>query len=188
MKIAFDLDGVLYDWHGAVWNKYFKSEYRDYEEFWKNQWDLVDMERWQAIMLDPDVYTKPANAEVVNMLHKLSLRYFIYYITLRPKDLTRVTQVWLNRNGFPDSSHLFIEQKSKVSICQKLEIDVVVEDRINMMDELCDNGIRVLGVRQPWNELRIDEFEHVDKIRDVERELARIEMTRKAHRRRNGNQ
>jgi len=187
MKIAFDLDGVLHDWHGAVWKKYFMHEFNDYEVFWKEQWNSIDKERWQPILHDEEMYTGDALAPVVNMLHKLSLRYHIYYVTLRPQEFVDTTRKWLTRNGFPDPSHLFVVKHNKVPICQKLEIDLVVEDRIPIMSELADSGFQVLGVKQPWNEDEITEYPHVEGVLRLEREIARIESTRKAYRRRNGN-
>ena len=187
MRIAFDLDGVLHDWHGAVWYKYFKHEFNDYEEFWKKHWESVAEERWQPILHDEEMYTKDASAAIVNMLHKLSLKYHVYYITLRPQEFVDATRKWLSRNGFPDPSHLFVVKESKVPTCKKLEIDLVIEDRIPIMNELADNGFQVIGVKQPWNEDKITEYPHVEGILRLEREIARVETARKVHGRRNGN-
>ena len=131
------------------------------------------------------MYTGDAYAPIVQMMHKLSMKYHIYYVTLRPLEFVDTTRKWLSRNGFPDTSHLFVVKDSKVPTCRKLEIDIVVEDRIPIMNELSDNGFRVIGVKQPWNEDKITEYPYVENTLRLEREIARVEAMMLAHRRRN---
>jgi uncharacterized HAD superfamily protein len=184
MKVSLDLDGVLYPWHQVVWKEHFADD--DYFDFWKERWKHVKTSTWNKILPDPDLYVQPARADVVQMVHRIANSRFVYYVTQRPKSLTRVTQRWLVRNGFPNPGDVYMTQ-DKVATCNKIGIDLHIDDRIDVMHNLADNGIRVLGVRQPWNEDRIDDFPHVDNILSLEREIARIESTQKAYRRRNGN-
>jgi hypothetical protein len=188
MKIAFDLDGVLYPWHQVVWDTYFREKYPDipYNLFWKDTHLSVPEEVWETIIPKPNLYTAPARADIVQMLHRIARDKFIVYVTLRPENLTRVTQRWLLKNGFPTPGECYVVE-SKVKACQKLGVDLVIEDRVDIMNDLADNDINVLGVRRPWNEDRIGDFPHVDNVLQLEREIARIETAQKVHRRRNGN-
>jgi uncharacterized HAD superfamily protein len=186
MRISFDLDGVLYPWHQVVWDKFFRKIYPDYIEFWKEGWHHVSESQWNAILGDPVIYTLPARADVVQMVQRVAAQQFVFYVTQRPDKLAKVTQQWLAMNGFPYPGDCFLTQ-DKVKVCKKLEINLHVEDRIDVMNNLADNDISVLGVKQPWNEDHIDDFPHVTNMLDIEREIARIDSAQKVHRRRNGN-
>jgi uncharacterized HAD superfamily protein len=187
MKISFDLDGVLYPWHQIVWDSFFRKDYPDYIQFWKNGWLHISTEKWNELLPDPSLYQHPARADVVRMVHDIGMTKFVYYISSRPASLAKTTTRWLVINGFPCPGDVYLAE-DKAEVCKKLKIDLHVEDRLDVMHDLADNGIRVLGIKQPWNEDGIDDFPHVDHILKVEREIARIETTMKVHRRRNGNE
>jgi len=188
MKIAFDLDGVLYPGHRVVWDLYFSKRHPDltYDMFWGNVWKSVPKDNWKPFLNQPDSYMQPARADVVQMMHKISQKRFVFYITQRNPTLAKTTQRWLVKNGFPNPGDVYFST-SKLEVCRKLEIDLHVDDRIDVMNELADNGIRVLGVKQPGNKDKIHDFPHVDNILSLEREIARIETAQNGHRRRNGN-
>lgn len=189
MRVSFDLDGVLHGWHEAVWLKYFFGKlpgYEDYRSFWKEGWRQISEKEWGKIVSDLVMYTVPARADIVRMMQDISITKFVMYISTRPRDAMAVSQQWLVKNGFPAPQALYITN-DKVLTCQKMDVDLHVDDRIDTMNDLADNGIRVLGVKQPWNEDGIGNFPHVDNILKLEREIARIDTARRVHRRRNGN-
>jgi uncharacterized HAD superfamily protein len=186
MKVSFDIDGVLYDWHRYAWNKYFLHQ-APYDSFWNTHYKSVDDETWQPILNDESLILNSGSAEIARMMQRLSRNYFIFYITSRPKTMLQATQKWLTRNGFPDAGTLYLTQ-DKLKVINKLEIDVHIDDRLEVLHRLADNNIRVVGVKQPWNTDEVEGFPFVENILEIERELARIETTMRVRRRRNGNE
>lgn len=192
MRVSFDLDGVLYPWHQLVWDKFFRNRsdnpaFSDYVQFWKIGWQHISESEWKVLLNEDELYQHPARADVVRMVHEIAMTKFVFYITQRPPGIARTTSRWLVNNGFPYPGDAHLTQ-DKAATCLRLGIDLHIEDRIDVMHDLADNGISVLGVKQPWNEDEIDDFPHVDHILQIEREIARIDTAQKVHRRRNGNE
>ena len=173
MKIyGFDLDGVIYDWHKAVYKylKRYHNEDRLYETFWKDAvkddagyskmfwYNLVHMER---------LYEKyPAKWDVVNALQTLGKDYVVVYITSRPAVVRTTTKLWLDRYNLPQTANLVHTQDPKHLAVRYYGCDYYVEDKIEHIKSPLRNVTNLYVMKQPWNE---DYLEDVDNITIIEK-------------------
>jgi len=155
MNIIFDLDGVLYPWHDAVYT-YLRVEGGDslpsFNVLWKDPYKYIKKEKWDFIATIPLLYsTILPKKEIVAMLKELdAMGHTLYYVTNREQDLERVTRKYLNDYNFPQEFNL-IHTKDKDKIIRTLEIDVIVEDKVENLEKfsaLC----KTIGIEHPWNE------------------------------------
>lgn len=155
MKIAFDLDGVLYPWHEAVYsflkemNKIKNTE--TFYEFWYNYKKYLDESEIKYLASLEHLYNRMVpNKTVINAVQKLSDKgHTIYYITKRPESCRFVTEKFIQK-FFPQSNNVVIVSDNKAKEALLLEIDIFIEDQINSAEELygiCD----VYIISRPWN-------------------------------------
>jgi uncharacterized HAD superfamily protein len=155
MNIAFDLDGVLYDWHKAV-ELYLRTTKKDWNvshrDLWERPHEFLTEGEWDYIAsLSPLYYTEFPNPKVLDYVKYLdSEGATIYYVTNRIPDLEYVTKKYLQDYGFPQSGNL-VFTKDKGQVARIHEIDVFVEDKPSNLEAL--SGLcRVIGIKQIWNE------------------------------------
>jgi len=155
MNIAFDMDGVLYPWHDAVYT-YLRVEREDeipeFNLLWKDPYKYVRKERWDFIATIPLLYsTILPKKEILAMLKKLDVENnTLYYVTSRDKDLERVTKKYLDDYSFPQSFNL-MHTKDKERIIRNWEIDAIVEDQASNLEKF--SGLcKTIGIEHPWNE------------------------------------
>lgn len=65
------------------------------------------------------------------------------YISTRSIDV-RISEEWLERNGFPCMPVFHVSGKSKVDVCKDMKLDVFVDDYIRNFEEISSAGITVL--------------------------------------------
>jgi uncharacterized HAD superfamily protein len=165
LNIAFDLDGVLYEWHEILYNYmvnfmgYDKSieylfdhadEYNDV--FWENMWGITDL------------YNKrPIRKDILSMLNRLNREHTIFYITSRG-DITKfVTKKWIQDNKLPQPENLIFSNSKKVPVISN-RIKILVEDRADSSLQILPYA-EVILVKQSYNISLRDKFKHV--ITDV---------------------
>jgi len=155
MNIAFDIDGVLYPWHTAVYNYLLNTKpgfNLSYEELWDPPFTYFNSNGAEYIASLPLLYLNivPKRA-ILSMLNTLSdSGHTLYYITYRPDNVHRVTRKYLEDYKFPQYSNLTFD-KDKGKMARILEIDVFIEDRpenLEQLSVLC----RTIGISHPWNE------------------------------------
>jgi uncharacterized HAD superfamily protein len=156
MNIGLDLDGVIYDWHHAVYT-YLVTNKKNWsvseEELWRDPYKYLPESEWSYIALLPTLYyTIIPSEKILQTIRNLdSEKNNIYYITNRySEDVKRVTEKYLKDYSFPQAGNLiFTDDKSQMA--RILEIDVFVEDKPKNLESLV--GLcRTIGIEQLWNE------------------------------------
>lgn len=155
MKIAFDIDNVLYPFvealRGEVWRYGIPTD---------DPVVMLDAIRQRGRLFErnlcalPILYDKFAPdhgaVEHLKRLHKAG--HEIYYITLRPSHVQELTRRWLERYGFPCYENLiFTDRKSR--IIRELTIPVLLDDRPEIAEEVKQNAgnCLVFLLNCPWN-------------------------------------
>jgi uncharacterized HAD superfamily protein len=163
LKLGFDLDGVLYDFHRALYTELqiYENIQQTYQDFWTAGYKTYRNNKWwdNIIQLKHIYGTQPAKKEVVELVNNLSKKYDIYYISNRPATVFDATKNWLTRFRFPKVENL-IQTTDKRSVVQSLGISIFVEDRLENVDKLKDI-CKVYVVRQPYNEAYLDGYENI---------------------------
>lgn len=151
--VGFDLDGVLYEWHEAVYD-YFKMfrEYKDsYTTFWRNYRTILTNEDWGTITeISPLYGCKNPPTGCQDFLSKVADKYEIYYITFRPKSAELTTENYLKRFDFPFRENL-IFTPDKANHARLLKLKYFTEDRQDYIEPLSKVTNVILRAR-PWNE------------------------------------
>lgn len=136
MNIGFDLDGVIYDWHLAVFS-FLKSELELPVESVEKIFDVSDSEIfWDNIISLPFLYNKfsPRDAEV-EFINKLSKEHTIFYITYRPKHVFLTTYKWLKTYKYPDVDNLIFSENKSIDI-RINDISLFLEDRPYIVEQI----------------------------------------------------
>ena len=154
MNIAFDLDGVLYPWHTAVYNhlKHTQKDFNlSFNELWTPPFSYYTEEQWKYTASIPLLYGNMIpKKEILDMLNYLDKEgHTLYYVTFRPEDVQRVTIKYLDDYKFPQSSNLIFEP-DKGKAARMLEIDVFIEDKSSNLEKLV-SLCRTIGIAHPWN-------------------------------------
>lgn len=162
MNLAFDIDGVLYPWHLAVYN-FLDSEGKlpgvSYSDFWINSDDYFTEEYWKYIVTIPTLLeTILPERRILDFLEKIdSDGHSIYYITYRTGDsIERVTERYFKRYDFPQV-HNLIFSKNKRDDIVNLEIDMKVDDRYSILRDLVGT-CKLFTISRPWNWKHHDDF------------------------------
>lgn len=169
-KIGFDLDGVLYDWHGVVYTwmqDYHKDFDVPYAEFWL-EWIQKEENRKLADFLTkvPTLCTKIIMSDSMNkMLWDLSKDLEIFYITARPREVHFATSWWIKTSKVPYPENL-IFAKDKVPHIIDNSIDFFVEDMVKHALEL-RNYTNVILINKPWNEIIQGEFPLLSSVLEI---------------------
>jgi uncharacterized HAD superfamily protein len=157
VNIGFDLDGVLYRWHEALYRELtlFYGLNEDYHTFWKEDYHKIyDSKCWyNFVRWEHLVSCQFPNPEHVKFLNELAINHNIFYLTHRPDEVHFSTVQWLTKNHFPQIENLIFPplESDKSFEIRQLEIDVYCDDRENIVrtaSKLCDAYL----VEQPWNE------------------------------------
>jgi uncharacterized HAD superfamily protein len=177
LSIGLDLDGVLVNWHRAVYTYTvaFNNEKRTYEQFWR-EYRTMPKSFWE-ITEWPDLYEKcMPTQDVLDTLKYLdSEGHTLYYITHRTETCRRVTEKYVNK-WFPQSMNLVLT-KDKGKYVRLYKIDIFVEDRECNANEL-KNLCKVLFMKQPWNEGYRDGLTCISKLSDIKKYLSQEKLIR----------
>lgn len=170
MNIAFDLDGVLYNWHRAIYSYLLEQgkSIPGYDELWQRFDKIFTNEEICFLLSLPTLYEKMFPEKgLIKYLQSLSSNgHNIYYITSRRKELETTTELYLERHKFPQTRNL-IFSADKDKYARLLEIDVFVEDQYKYAEKL-KNVCKVIMRRQPWNIQYENEFDYIDIIPELD--------------------
>jgi uncharacterized HAD superfamily protein len=169
-KIGFDIDGVLYNWHGVVYDwmlDYEKGFDIPYAEFWTDWIDKPERKQLANFLTKVPIFcTKLIMTDSMNkMLWDLSRDLEIFYITARPREVHFATKWWIKSSKVPYADNL-IFAKDKVPHIIDNNIDFFVEDMTKHVLAL-RNYTNVILVKKPWNEVIQGEFPAVQSVLEI---------------------
>jgi uncharacterized HAD superfamily protein len=172
MKLAFDLDGVLYPWQRVIYEHYRPEKYKEisYEDFFSGTLTFPAVFDYNLIHEGTSYTVATINPKVVSMIERLSTCFDIYYISCRPRDTRITTEIFLNREQLASRENLYLVD-NKVDACRDLSIDIIVEDMKHHIEKLKDYCF-VYIMNQPWNRnLSFHNTKRIYNILDLEKEI-----------------
>jgi hypothetical protein len=170
MKIGLDLDGVLYDWHKALYNEMvlYEGITVDYRTFWL---EIVpkysSMKAHNLTSLEHLYSNMPPTKELVDYVNYLCKKYDVFYLTSRPDCVKFTTRASMERWGFANLDKLYLVNGGKRDVVLREKPDVFVDDRDKVIEELCDI-VKVVVVAHPWNEKYQNVFPTIRNIMELE--------------------
>lgn len=170
IKIGFDLDGVLYDWHRVAYDWMISvNENFDvpFAEFW-TEWLDQDENHMLAdfLMKAPNLVTKIIMSEPMReMLWGLAENNEIFYITARPQEVHFGTRWWIKSSKVPNPENL-IFAKDKLPHIIENDIDYFIEDSTKQALAL-QNHTRIILVEKPWNVIIQEEFPTIFSVLEL---------------------
>lgn len=167
MKIAVDIDEVIAEYLDG-YLKFLKAEFNQSfqkEDFFSyNFWEVIGYSKQTDIdRVDQYYKTKyfddiQPSKDAVESLEKLAQKHQIYFITARPSEWKRKTEIWLNRyfeNIYYEVIYLALAHKKnhegKGAICRAHNINIIFEDRFDYAQDCAEKDIRVILFDKPWN-------------------------------------
>ena len=161
MKIGVDIDGVILDYQ-RVLNTY--GELYDFielkgpgiinrnEQFLKERYNWTEEERTNFmdkyfVKLSKQTNLMPGAKDVINMLQRDSCKIII--ISARGGTIKEMKDVAIdkfNEEGLVFDKYYW-QQNDKLEICQKENVDFMIDDSYNICKKLSENGIRTIYFR-----------------------------------------
>jgi len=138
LRIGFDVDGVVADFHAAFRVTAAQVEQRTTAADRAGALDAAAIKRiWDHIAQTPQWWLTLAayEADQLPRLYRLSRerRWEVYFLTTRPSSAGETTQFqtqwWLEQNGFPMPSVMTVPG-SRGDAANAVKLDVVVDDRL----------------------------------------------------------
>lgn len=137
--LGLDLDGVLYDWHSAVFT-YFQYECNycgDYRTFWMEYFPSMSAEWHEYIVSLPFLYETqvPLQSTMNFLAFAKENANDVYYITHRPREVENVTRRYFKKYDFPCQDNLFMTG-DKANMCRYLGITHFLDDHVKHVDSV----------------------------------------------------
>jgi uncharacterized HAD superfamily protein len=169
VKIGFDIDGVIYDFHKAVYPalRVMSLTARDYIRFWTcevNGDHDVNRENWAWLSSEAGLFCNPPIDLVVPYLQKLNERHQLYYVTSRDPELEAFTHEWFREHAIPYAEIIFAADKRP----HMKDLVWFVEDNPDNAKILNDHT-QVILIRKDWNwHLRsmFPMYDHITQIKE----------------------
>lgn len=174
MNIAFDLDDVLYDtymWSYNVLKKHKLLEYRDCLKNYNFRGIPEPHNKMLLNSLYTDDYVKkvPIKNQCADFIKTLRKKHNIYIVTARGDDIMLSTRARVLGDFGIDYKHVF-NAKNKTELCNRLNIDIVVDDNPFFYDISNLNGkLLVLRDDKTMNFYINKNIKVIKKITEVER-------------------
>lgn len=162
ITLGLDLDGVLYDFHSALYTYYqYEMNYGGtYQQFWLDYIPSLNKERENYIMSIPIPYeTSIPSPRIREFLDYIKDRCEAYYITHRPEELERITRKYLRDYSFPFQDNL-IMTGDKVTACRLYGVTHFIDDFANQVEKVSAVADAYL-MAKPWN------IDYQDKLKTV---------------------
>jgi len=169
MNVGFDLDGVLYDWHRAVYNDCVSHE--DYEgsfrEFWTGYFQSFPRNKQKNFCYrDPLYSSQIPSKKLLKFLDSVAKEHEIFYVTARSDECYLTTKFYMERYNFPYSYNLVLA-KDKATIIKLHRIDIFIDDFPSNLDEIGSSATTFL-IKKPWNEEVMDNYNTILSVFDLE--------------------
>lgn len=114
-------------------------------------------------------------AEEGHTLHEITARKFVTFKNILGKYSKKWFLEWCEKNGFEFSSIIFCSEshgmEDKYRACERLKVDVMIDDRPEIVMYLAERGVKVLMMDAPYN--RTVKHENVTRVFDWE-EICRV--------------
>jgi uncharacterized HAD superfamily protein len=169
MKIGVDLDEVLADYlsavidfHNASFGSSLKKEDFVSYKFWEIWGGTVDEAIDKIYEFNKTDFFKkikpvPGSQEVLDVLKQ---NHELFVITSRQQDFANETKAWLDEHfpgvfqgvHFTNKYSKSGESRSKLSVCDELEIDVLIEDSLDYALECLNEKRKVFLLDYSWNQ------------------------------------
>ena len=160
--LGLDLDGVLYDFHSAMFT-YFQYEMKytgTYQEFWLEYFRGLSKEKQKYYLALPIFYDAVIpSCRIMSFLEYAKDRAEIYYITHRPMEVESITKRHLKKYNFPYQDNLCITD-DKVTACRMYGVTHFLDDFANQVEAVAKITNAYLFAK-PWNK------EYRDKLTTV---------------------
>ncbi len=171
MKIAFDLDGVIFDFNTPFlkfYNRRHKTEFCTGNVTCYNYAEIIEKtgisdEKFRKDMNDFYNTLSFRNLPIITGAEKvitnLRKNHFLGCITSRPDSTSGITTNSLNSN-FPN---IFSEvhftgyyngngkKREKSDVCIQRGYGVMIEDAVKYANDCAEQGIRTILITRPWN-------------------------------------
>jgi uncharacterized HAD superfamily protein len=170
--LGLDLDGVLVDWHSAVYTLWqYEHKYNGtYEEFWLEYIPNLSKEKQDYIVTLPIPYeTQIPRKSVIDFLDFAKDNADIYYITHRPLEIERVTRQYFKRYNFPYPDNLFMTG-DKVTACRYLGVTHFLDDFANQVEKVSAVADAYLFAK-PWNREFRDKYKTVYSLKEFKEKV-----------------
>lgn len=171
--LGLDLDGVLYDWHDAVFT-YFQYEMgysEDYLSFWTKYIPSLSKEKQDYIVSIPILYeTKIPSSSIMEFLKFASENAgSIYYITSRALELDRITRRYIRKYDFPFQDNL-IFTNDKATACRLYGVTHFLDDFVIHVKSTSKVAESYL-MAKPWNKEYQEELPTVFSLKEFKERI-----------------
>lgn len=158
-NIGLDLDGVLYNWHSAVYTYYVM--YKNYQgterEFWTTRYKTISDDEWDCLVNMDILYSSQCpTPECMSFIHEISKYYSVYYITSRPAFVKITTEQYLKRHKFPFLENLVFTHDKSIT-ARQLMLSMCVDDMPKNLEPL-SKVTDVVMIAHPYNVDYWDKF------------------------------
>jgi uncharacterized protein len=181
MRIAIDIDSTLHDYwpHFAAAAKRRFGVDLPYEH--QVTWHITRLRPEQVKACITETHAEdtvlraqpyPGAAEAIARWREQG--HFIHITSHRANEAHGATERWLEQSGIPyDELYCSFD---KVSRCEEIGIDVLIDDSPVNLQRAIDAGIRVATLLHPWNRDLVEEEDVIaaDDWPSLEQELARF--------------
>jgi len=183
MLIAIDIDDVLAEFiegfiqfHNRMYGTSLIKKNMITYSFWDilNETKEEGVKRLYNFFNSSDFREIPPNKDALDILNILKKNHKLVVITSRPNTFEKKTREWINHHFpgiFSEIYFLYNEDirekrnKTKGEICEKLKVDVFIEDSLVYAEGCANKGIKVLLLDCPWNQSE-ELPENVVRIKD----------------------
>lgn len=171
MIIGVDADGVLTDmqeFNYTYGKQYFKKDIVNPQGY--SAREIFEVGKFAELFYGIQYFPKYCKEwpprkdalEVINrlseeghLLHEITARKFVTNKTIVGKYSKRWFKEWCQKYNFKFDSIVFCSEKNgmkdKYSACIKLKVDLMIDDRPEIVLFLAEHGIRVLMMDAPYN-------------------------------------
>ena len=166
-KICIDLDDTIWEFHKPFFEFYnsIKGTSFTYEDYFiYSLGDFFGISREEEIKLFEDYestpnFSKPLFLEgFIDSLDFLVENFEIHFVTARHEGIKKETEEILKEN-FDFDFHVFFtrdlnhnEIKTKAKYCLENEIKLIIEDKLETVEECVLNGMKGILIDRPWNQ------------------------------------
>ena len=156
-RIGLDIDGVIADFVGAMMNK-FPNELTHRPIYWN---DPILRKLYKEVIDDNDFWL---NIEPLT----LELPFEpTCYITSRQID-NRITQTWLDKNGFPSAPLIQVSNNvDKYKVAKEHNLDMFVDDNFGVFSTMNRNGLLCYLFDATYNKRYDVGFKRITDLKDI---------------------
>lgn len=159
MRIAFDIDGVLYPWTqcatAAANTRGYNIDVMADHTHWNWLPERISAEDWKwlwhgaglKMMFDQAAMVYP---DVEDVLRGLSQRHTLDFVTHRPAAAAPYTARWVAKRNVPFQRLIVLGKQAKSTVLH--DVDLFIDDKSDNVEEVLDNTRAfVAAPRRPWN-------------------------------------